>query len=98
MHGSPVLCPTEARKGKYDYYENFGRPCKFVHVKLPTELSGVEDLIRSDLGDLQWNEGDQCYHCSGELEIANLQGFIANLGAEVERVTHQLNEEAGSGF
>ena len=92
-HGSQALCPTEARKGKCDYYENTGRQCKFLHVKVPKELSGVEGLIRSDLGDLQWDEAEQRYHCAGELDVSELPDFIAHIGEECAIIIEQLASE-----
>ena len=93
LHGSQALCPTEARTGKCDFYERTGRACKFLHVKVPKELSGVEGLIRSDLGDLKWCEQDGCYLCTDELDRAVLPDFIAHIADEVQQITEQLSEE-----
>ena len=97
-HASQALCPTEARKGRCDYFENTGRECKFLHVKVPKELSGIEGLVRSDLGNLRWNEQEQCYHCTDELDAGQLHDFIASVENEVAQVTQELCNEYDSGF
>ena len=94
-NGSQALCPTEARKGKCDYEANTGKPCKFSHVKVPKELSGIEGLIRSDLGNLQWDEQEQRYCCCDELDPAQLDDFIASVHNEVIECTQELEQEWG---
>ncbi len=69
-----------------------------MHVKLPKELSGGEGGVRSDLGDLQWNDEDQCYHCVGEIDVDGLQAFIAGVIAEVTQITEELCTECESGL
>ena len=97
-HGSQALCPTEARKGKCDFEANTGKPCKFLHVRVPKELSGIEGLVRSDLGNLQWDEQEQRYCCCDELDPAQLDDFIANIHGEVIEATQELVSEQESGF
>ena len=93
LHGSQALCPTEARTGKCDFQERAGRACKFLHVRVPKELSGVEGLIRSDLGEVKWSEHENCYLCMDELDSAVLPDFIAHVADEVQQITAQLSEE-----
>ena len=69
-----------------------------MHVKVPKELSGVEGLIRSDLGDLQWDEADQRYHCAGDIDASELPAFIASVGEECATITEQLAGEYESVF
>ena len=98
-NGSQALCPTEARTGRCDYEARTGRRCKFLHVKLPKELSGIEGLIRSDLGELRWDSAESCYLCTDELDKSQLPDFIAHVEAEVANVTAELmNESAELGF
>ena len=67
-------------------------------MKVPKELSGVEELIRSDLGDLQWDEAEQRYHCAGEVDTVELPTFIASIGEECAAITEQLASEYESSF
>ena len=97
-HASQALCPTEARKGKCDFEQNTGRECKFMHVKVPKELSGIEGLIRSDLGNLQWNEQEQRYHCVDEVDVNGLPDFVAGLETELAEISAQLASEYEPGF
>ena len=99
-NGSQALCPTEVRTGRCDYEVRAGRPCRFLHVKLPKELSGIEGLVRSDLGALKWSDADLCYVCADELDAAQLPDFIESVNKEVEQIVVELSEEAerDSGF
>ena len=62
------------------------------------ELSGVEGLVRSDLGDLKWSEPDCCYVCTSDVDPAALPDLIASVGEEVEKIINDLYEEGESFF
>ena len=64
-------------------------------MKVPKELSGIEGLVRSDLGALQWDEQEQRYCCCDELDPAQLDDFIANVHNEIIECIQELEQEWG---